>query len=130
MQNLNLVQILGNVVRDPELKDAGKTKVCNFSVATNKNWKDDKGEWQSKPEFHNLKAWRTLAERCAEKLTKGSKVYIQGALETESWEDKEGKKHSKTVIVADDVIFLDAKQDFKGGLKETEEMSEKQEVSA
>jgi single-strand DNA-binding protein len=117
MQNLNTAQVLGNLTRDPEIKDAGSSKVCTFGVATNKNWKDDKGEWQSKVEFHNIKAWGRLAETCTEKLTKGAKVYIAGKLETDNWE-KDGQKHSRTFIVADSMINLDAKQDFKGGLKE------------
>jgi single-strand DNA-binding protein len=127
MQNLNMAQILGNLTRDPDIKDVGSTKVCTFGVATNINWKNDKEEWQSKVEFHNVKAWRGLAELCADKLSKGSKVYIQGKLETESWE-KDGQKNSRTFIVAESMINLDAKQDFKGGLKEEamEEVAEEE----
>ena len=129
MQNLNMAQVLGNITRDPELKDVGKTKVCNFSIATNINWKDDKGEWQSKAEFHNIKAWGKLGETCAAKLTKGAKAYIQGRLETETWEDEKGK-HYKTVIVADSLIALDSKQEFKGGIVEKEQLMEKEGVTA
>ena len=108
--NLNKAMIIGNVVRDPEMRTtSGGQNVTSFSVATNMVWKDAKGEKQEKPEFHNVVAWRRLAEITGEYLKKGSKVYIEGRLQTRSWDDPSGVKKYRTEIIVDNMIMLDNK---------------------
>jgi len=109
-KDLNKVQLIGRLGQDPELKyTQSGVAVAAFSVATGSKWKDQEGNWQEKTEWHNLKAWRNLAEICSNYLKKGSKVYIEGRLETSNWEDENKKKHYKTEIVIDDMIMLDSK---------------------
>ena len=108
--NLNKAMIIGNVVRDPEMRTtSGGQNVTSFSVATNMVWKDAQGEKQEKPEFHNIVAWRRLAEITGEYLKKGSKVYIEGRLQTRNWDDPSGVKKYRTEIIADNMIMLDNK---------------------
>lgn len=106
--DLNKVMLIGNVTQDPELRNlpTGST-VTTFSVATNLNWTDGNGVKQSKAEFHNIVAWKKLAEICAQYLKKGKKVYLEGRLQTRDWVDQQGVKHWKTEIVADNMIMLD-----------------------
>ena len=107
--DLNKAMIIGNITRDPEVRTtpAGQT-VANFSVATNLVWTDQSGQKQEKVEFHNVVAWRKLAEIIGQYLKKGGKVYIEGRLQTRNWDDKEtGKKMYRTEIVADNLIMLD-----------------------
>lgn len=115
--DLNKATIIGNVTRDPETRTTptGHT-VANFSIATNFTWTDQSGQRQQKAEFHNVVAWRKLAEICQQYLQKGSKVYIEGRLETRNWEDKEtGKKQYRTEIIADNMIMLDRASDRPAG---------------
>ena len=108
--NLNKAMIIGNVVRDPEMRTtSGGQNVTSFSVATNMVWKDTQGEKQEKPEFHNVVAWRRLAEITGEYLKKGSKVYIEGRLQTRNWDDPNGIKKYRTEIIAGNMIMLDNK---------------------
>ncbi len=108
--NLNKAMIIGNVVRDPEMRTTPNGQnVTSFSVATNMVWKDANGQKQEKPEFHNVVAWRRLAEITGEYLKKGSKVYIEGRLQTRSWDDPSGVKKYRTEIIADNMIMLDSK---------------------
>ena len=107
--DLNKAMIIGNITRDPEVRTtpAGQT-VANFSVATNLVWTDQSGQKQEKVEFHNVVAWRKLAEIVGQYLKKGGKVYIEGRLQTRNWDDKEtSKKMYRTEIVADNLIMLD-----------------------
>ncbi len=84
--SLNKVQIIGNLTDVPELRQIpGGQTVANFSIATNFVWKNSAGEKQEQAEFHNVIAWRRLAEICGEYLRKGSKVYIEGRLKTRNW---------------------------------------------
>lgn len=106
--DLNKVMIIGNVTRDPESRTTPQgTNVTSFSVATNLVWTDQQGNRQEKAEFHNVVAWRKLAEICAQYLKKGSKVYIEGRLQTRSWDDPNGVKKYRTEIVAENMIMLD-----------------------
>jgi len=114
--SLNRVQLIGNLTRDPEIKQIpGGTTVATFGVATNFNWTDQSGAKQSKAEFHNVVAWRKLAEICGQFLKKGSKVFVEGRLQTRDWEAEDGTKRYRTEIVADNMIMLDRKGDFEGG---------------
>jgi len=106
--NLNKAMIIGNVVRDPEMRSTPSGQnVSSFSVATNLVWKDQSGQKQEKVEFHNIVAWRRLAEIVGQYLKKGSKVYIEGRLQTRSWDDPSGVKKYRTEIVAENMIMLD-----------------------
>ena len=108
--DLNRVQIIGNVSRDVELKSTEKgQQLCSFGIATNQSWTDSKGKKQQRAEFHNLVAWGKLAEIINKYAKKGAKVYVEGRLQTQQWE-KDGLKHSRTEIVADNLILLERKQ--------------------
>lgn len=106
--SLNRAQIIGNLTRDPEMRQIpGGQMVATFGVATNFTWKDQSGQQQNKTEFHNIVAWRKLAEICGQYLKKGSKVYVEGRLQTREWEGEDGVKRYRTEIVADNMIMLD-----------------------
>lgn len=113
--NLNKVLIIGNLTRDPEIRTTptGQT-VATFSVATSRRWKDKDGQAKEQTEFHNIVAWRKLAEIVGQYIKKGSKVYVEGHLQTRSWEDQQGAKKYRTEIIADNLIMLDRK-DSTGG---------------
>ena len=114
--SLNKVQLIGNLTRDPEMKQLpGGAVVTSFGLATNFSWTNQDGEKQDKTEFHNITAWRKLAEICEEYLRKGSKVYIEGRLQTRDWEAEDGTKRYRTEIVADNMIMLDKKGDAVSG---------------
>ncbi len=106
--NLNKAMIIGNVTRDPESRSTpdGAT-VTSFSVATNMRWTDKSGQKQDRAEFHNIVAWRKLGEICAQYLKKGTKVYIEGRMQTRNWQDQQGQKHWRTEIIAENMIMLD-----------------------
>jgi len=100
--NLNKVFILGNLTRDPELRQtAGGQAVCSFGVATNRRYTDKSGQKQEQVEFHNLVAWGRTAEIIAQYLRKGSMVLVEGRLQTRSWQDQQGVKHWKTEVIVD-----------------------------
>lgn len=108
--SLNKVQLIGNLTRDPEMRQIpGGQVVASFGLATNLSWTDQSGQRQDKAEFHNIVAWRKLAEICGQYLKKGSKCYIEGRIQTRSWEAEDGSKRYKTEIVADNMIMLDRK---------------------
>lgn len=108
MKNLNKAMIIGNLTRDPDVRTtpSGVT-VASFSVATNLTWKDKSGQQQERAEYHNVVAWRRLAEIAGQYLRKGGKVFIEGRLQTRSWDDKQGVKKYRTEIVAENLILLD-----------------------
>ncbi len=115
--SLNRVQLIGNLTRDPEIKQIpGGTTVASFGVATNFTWKDSNGERQSKTEFHNIVAWRRLAEICGQYLKKGGKIFVEGRLQTRDWEGEDGVKRYRTEIVADNMIMLDRKGEAISGV--------------
>lgn len=108
--NLNKAMLIGNLTRDPELRNTGSGQaVVSFALATNLVWTDQSGQQQKKTEFHNIIAWRRLAEICAKYLHKGSKVYIEGRLQTTDWTGQDGIKRYRTEIVAENMIMLDGK---------------------
>lgn len=112
-RSLNKVQLIGNLTRDPELRyTPNGTAVCSFGLATNRSWASgDEGERKEETEFHRIVAWNKLAELCSQLLTKGRKVYIEGRLQTRSWEGPEGEKRQATEIVAEDMMLLDSRRD-------------------
>lgn len=108
--DLNKAMIIGRLTRDPELRTTPQgTNVCSFGVATNFIWSNPEGQKQEKVEYHNMVAWRKLAEICGQYLRKGSKVYIEGRLQTREWEGQDGNKRQRTEIVADNMIMLDSR---------------------
>ena len=108
-RSLNKVMLIGNLGKDPDLRYTGSgVAVATFSLATNESWKDQDGNQQERTEWHNIVAWRRLAEISGEYLKKGRKVYIEGRIQTRSYDDKNtGTKKYITEIVADNLILLD-----------------------
>ena len=103
---LNKVMLIGNLTRDPELKSLPSgMKVCSFSLATNRVWKDQSGAKKETPEFHNIVVFGRQAETCAQYLKKGSPVFVEGRMQTRSWDAPDGSKKYRTEIVADRVQF-------------------------
>ena len=106
-RSLNRVQLIGNLTRDPELRyTPNQIQVCSFGIATNREWASDSGEKQASVEFHNIVAWRKLAELCKNLLHKGNRVYVEGRLQTRTWQDKDGHPRERTEIVISDMILL------------------------
>lgn len=110
-KSLNKVTLIGNLGKDPELSyTASGVAVAKFSIATNERWKDQEGNVQERVEWHTIVAWRKLAEICGQYLKKGGKVYLEGKLQSRSWDDKNtGVKRYTTEIIADDLIMLDSR---------------------
>ena len=110
--SVNKVILVGRLGKDPEVKytQAG-VPVTRFTLATDESWKDQSGEKQQRTEWHNIVAWRKLAEICGQYLNKGKLVYVEGRLQTRSWEDKEGNKRYTTEIQADNMVMLSARTD-------------------
>lgn len=110
MYSLNRATILGNVTRDPEMRTTATGQaVCTIGVATNYQWTDAQGQKQERVEFHNIVAWRKLAEIVGQYVRKGSKVYVEGRIQTRDWQDQQGVKRYRTEIIADNLIMLDKK---------------------
>jgi len=111
--DLNKVMLIGRLTRDPEARTTPQgVTVTNFGLATSRVWKDQQGNQQDRTEFHNIVAWRRLGEICSQYLSKGRQVYIEGYLQTRSWDDEQsGKKQYRTEIVADNMIMLGNKSD-------------------
>lgn len=106
--NLNKAMIIGNLTRDPEIRTTPSgANVASFSVATSLVWNDQSGQQQKKSEFHNIVAWRKLAEICGQYLHKGSKVYVEGRLQTTEWTGQDGVKRYRTEIILENMIMLD-----------------------
>jgi len=112
MAGVNKVILIGNLGKDPELRyTPDGTPVANFSIATSDSWVDKQsGEKREKTEWHRIVAWRRLAEICSEYLTKGRQVFIEGKLQTRSWEKDDVTRYT-TEIIARDVQFLGRRQD-------------------
>ena len=105
--SVNKVIVLGRLGQNPELKyiPSGQA-VCQMSVATSESFKDRNEQMQERTEWHRVQVWGKMAENCAKYLKKGQQVYVEGRMQTRSWEDKEGKKQYVTEIVAGQVVFL------------------------
>ena len=106
--NLNKAMIIGNLTRDPEIRTTpAGASVASFSVATNFVWTDANSQRQEKVEYHKVVAWRKLADIIGQYLKKGSKVYIEGRLQTRDWTGQDGVKRTSTEIIAENMIMLD-----------------------
>lgn len=116
MAALNKVQIIGNLGRDPEIRQASDAPVADFSVAVSEKFKGRDGSTQEKTEWVNVVAWRRLAEISRDYLRKGSQVYVEGKLSTRSWTDKtSGQKRYQTEVVADNIQMLGGRSVAQGG---------------
>jgi len=114
--DLNKTMIIGRLTRDPELRNTPTgTAVATFSLATNFVWTDQSGQKQERVEFHNIVAWRRLAEICGQYLHRGSKVYIEGRLQTRDWMGQDNVKRYRTEVVAENMIMLDRAGGNTGG---------------
>lgn len=100
----NDVSLVGNLARAPELRftPSGQA-VTNFALAVNRKWRDPAGEWQEEVSFIEVTCWRELAENVSESLDKGSRAFVSGRLEQQSWESPTGEKRNKVLVVADEV---------------------------
>lgn len=106
MNSLNKVQLIGNVTAQPEIKETPSgQKVASFSLATNRTYKDASGEKQDQAEYHNIVVWGKLADITEQYVTKGKKLYIEGRIQTRSWDTDSGKRY-KTEIVGESLLML------------------------
>ena len=107
-RGLNKVMIIGNLGRDPELRyTPNGTPVVSFSVAVDRQWTTSSGERREATEWFNVVAWRELAEICKQMLSKGRLVYVEGSLQTRSWEGADGQRHYRVEVVADQMTLLE-----------------------
>ena len=114
--SVNKVILLGNLGQDPELRyTPSGAAVTTLSLATNEVWKDNDGNKQERTEWHRVVMWRKQAELAGEWLKKGSKIYIEGRIQTRSWEDKDGNKRYTTEVIADTFTPLDSRSDADRG---------------
>lgn len=112
--DLNQVNLIGNLTRDPEVKDLNGLKIAKFGLATNYSWRDKKSNDKKEDViFHNVIAWRKLAEIVEKYLKKGQKVYIEGRINNRSYTDKSGNKRTASEIVANNLIMLSGKKNEK-----------------
>lgn len=109
--DLNKAMLIGRLTRDPEVKATPKSgSITTFSVATSRQWRDEKSEIQKQTEFSNVVVWGKLGEAMGKFLKKGKQVYVEGRLQTSDWLGKDGKKRYRTDIVADSVLMLGTKE--------------------
>ena len=117
MSGINKVILIGRLGSDPEVRyTPSGVAVANFSVATSEEWKNkDTGEKQERTEWHRIVAWRRLGEICGEYLSKGKQIYVEGRIQTRSWDDRDGNKKYTTEIIANDIQFLGSRDMSDGG---------------
>jgi single-strand DNA-binding protein len=116
MAAINRVVLVGNLTKDPELRHTPSgTAVCNLRLAVNTRRKDETGQWVDKPNYFDITVWGNQGERCAQYLSKGRPVGVDGRLEWREWETPEGNKRQAVEVVADTVQFLGSRGDGEGG---------------
>ena len=114
-RSLNQVTLMGNLTRDPELRQTPNGQnVVSFSIALNRSYRDQSGEWQETTDYVDIVAWGPLAERVSEYLFRGSRCLVQGRLQSRNWE-QDGQKRSKVEVLASDVTFLDSRGSNNNG---------------
>jgi single-strand DNA-binding protein len=114
--NINRVILTGNLTKDPELRSTPSgTSICKLRLAVNTRRKDASGQWVDKPNYFDVTVWGAQGENCAQYLSKGRPVAIDGRLEWSEWESQDGGKRSKVEVVADTVQFLGSRGDNEGG---------------
>jgi single-strand DNA-binding protein len=116
--DVNSVTLMGNITRDLELRHTPNgTPVCSFSIATNRRYQQN-DEWKEEVQFHNIVIWGQRAESFVQRAKKGTRVYIEGRLQTRSWDDQEGKKQYKTEVVVLRLILIDRYEKFDSGMQQ------------
>ncbi|MBW2425381.1 MAG: single-stranded DNA-binding protein [Deltaproteobacteria bacterium] len=116
MAGVNKAILVGNLGRDPELRQTPSGQsVCNFTLATSESWTDRNGERVERTEWHRIVAWGKTGELCAQYLSKGRTVYVEGRIQTREWEDKDGNKRYTTEINAQNVNFIGPRDSGAGG---------------
>ncbi len=111
MRSVNKVILIGNLTRDPEMKETQSGQpITTFGIATNREWNTSDSERKKSTEFHEVVAWSKLAEICSNYLKKGKLVYLEGYLKTKSWETENGEKRFRTEVVLQDMIMLDKRE--------------------
>lgn len=119
MRSVNKVILIGNLTRDPEMKQTQNGQaVTTFGIATNREWVTTTSEKKKSTEFHEVVAWAHLAEICEKYLRKGRLVYLEGYLKTRSWESETGEKRFRTEVVLQDMIMLEKRQGGEGDAEE------------
>jgi single-strand DNA-binding protein len=114
--SVNKVILVGNLGADPDLRyTSSGSPVCELRLATNESWTDKQGQRQERTEWHRVIVWGKTGENCSKYLSKGRQVYLEGRLQTRSWDDKDGNKRYTTEIVANDVQFLSGGSGGGGG---------------
>jgi single-strand DNA-binding protein len=114
--NINRVVLTGNLTRDPELRSTGSgMSVCSLRIATNSRRKDSSGNWVEKPNYFDVTVWGAQGENCAQYLSKGRPVAVDGRLDWREWEDKQGNKRQSIDIIADSVQFLGSRDGGENG---------------
>jgi single-strand DNA-binding protein len=127
MSSLNKVMLIGRLGQDPEVRyTQSNTAVATLSLATSERYKDGNGEQQERTEWHRVVAWGRLAEICQQYLNKGSLIYVEGPLQTRSWEDNQGQKRYTTEIKALQMTMLDS----RGGGQQNQTTPMKQQNSS
>jgi len=116
-RSINKVTLLGNVGKDPEIRSTPSgVMVASFGLATSDRFQDAQGNWQDRTEWHNLKAFKRTAEIVRDYVKKGSKLYIEGKISTNSWDDKEtGIKKYRTEILINELVLLSGREEGSGG---------------
>ena len=111
-RDLNKVMLIGRLGADPELRyTANGSPVTTFRLATGRQWRDQNGETRDETEWFNIVAWNKLAEICSQYLTRGARVYIEGRLQTRSWDDQQsGQQRYRTEVIVSDMILLDSRE--------------------
>ena len=124
-RGLNKVMLIGNLGADPEIKySPSGTSISNIRLATSENRKNSDGEWEERTEWHRVVMYGRQAEICKDYLRKGSKIYVEGRLQTRSWDDQDGKKHYMTEVVGFNMVMLDPKgQDVSMNVPEPQQSS-------
>ena len=130
-KSVNKVILVGNVGKDPEIKyTPSGIPVGKFSLATNERFKDKNGEFQERTEWHSIVAWQRLAEIVGEYVAKGSKLYVEGKIQTSSWEDRQsGERKYRTQIVARDLVLLASRGNVENGQAATDHASAETEAA-
>lgn len=120
MASVNKVILIGTLGRDPELRQTPNgNHVCTLSLATNDSWLDGE-EWKERTNWHRVIVWGTQAQNCAKYLEKGRSCYVEGRIQTRTWDDENGQKHYATEVVASSVLFLGKGQSGKSGEQEAD----------
>lgn len=112
MSSLNKVLLIGRLGKDPEIRyTPDGSPVANFSLATSENWTDKSGTRQERTEWHNIVAWKKLADLSKRFLTKGRQVYIEGRIRTREWDDRDGNKRRTTEVIANQMVLLGSRSE-------------------